>query len=40
MAANTFVEWNKRGYLWKKVHKGRESLPEVLRKVQRLWNTL
>jgi hypothetical protein len=36
---DTFVEWNKRGYLWKKVHNGWKELPEALRKVRELWNT-
>ncbi len=36
---DTFVEWNKRGYLWKKVHKGWKELPGVQKKSRKLWNT-
>jgi hypothetical protein len=34
------VDWNKKDNVGKKVEGGRKELPEVLRKVQKLWNRL
>jgi hypothetical protein len=39
-SANTFVDWNKKDIVGKKVEGGRKELLGVLRKVQKLWNRL